>query len=209
MRLEKKLLAQGITPICGVDEAGRGPLAGPVVAAAVILPEDKIPRGLHDSKKLTREAREALYPLIMERCEVGVGIAEVARIDRDNIFQASMWAMVQAVKALGRVPRHCLIDGNHVPKLLQLPGEAIVGGDAKCRSIAAASIVAKVMRDRIMRELAQEYPGYGFETHKGYATPQHLEALSRLGPCPIHRRSFAPVAAFFPAMPEPVQKELF
>jgi ribonuclease HII len=198
LRHEKALHAQGILPVCGVDEAGRGPLAGPVVAAAVILTPGKIPRGLNDSKQLTHEQREALFPRILERAVVGIGIADVARIDRDNIFQAAMWAMVQAVKALEIQPRRCLIDGNHVPKLLMLPGEAIVGGDAKSLSIAAASIIAKVTRDRMMVEYADLHPGYGFETHKGYGTPQHLEALTKLGPCPIHRRSFAPVAKFFP-----------
>lgn len=196
-RVEKRLHAQGITPVCGVDEAGRGPLAGPVVAAAVILTPGKIPRGLHDSKKLTHEQREALFPFILEQAIVGIGIADVARIDRDNIFQATMWAMVEAVKALEVEPRCCLIDGNHIPKLLMLPGEAIVGGDAKSLSIAAASVVAKVTRDRMMLEYADLHPGYGFEGHKGYGTPQHLTALANLGPCPIHRRSFAPVAKFF------------
>lgn len=209
LRHERKLIASGATPVCGVDEAGRGPLAGPVVAAAVILPQKKFPKGLHDSKQLSEEAREALFPAIMECAVVGIGIAEVARIDRDNIFQAAMWAMVQAVNALVPAPRHCLIDGNHVPKLLQLPAQAIVEGDAKSLSIAAASIIAKVTRDRMMRELAEAYPGYGFEAHKGYGTPQHLAALKKLGPCPIHRRSFAPVAAFFPAAPAPEQAELF
>lgn len=209
-RVEKRLHAQGINPVCGVDEAGRGPLAGPVVAAAVILTPGKIPRGLNDSKQLNHERREALYPLIMERAIVGIGIADVARIDRDNIFQAAMWAMVQAVKALGVEPGRCLIDGNHVPKLLMLPGEAIVEGDAKCLSIAAASIIAKVTRDRMMVELAETHPGYGFEAHKGYGTPQHLAELTRLGPCPIHRRSFAPVAKFYPdVMAVEVQEELF
>lgn len=209
-RIERCLHAQGISPVCGVDEAGRGPLAGPVVAAAVILTPGKIPRGLNDSKKLIHEDREALYPRILERAMVGIGIADVARIDRDNIFQATMWAMVQAVKALGVEPGHCLIDGNHVPKLLLLPGEAIVKGDAKCLSIAAASIIAKVTRDRMMMEYAETHPGYGFEGHKGYGTPQHLAALTRLGPCPIHRRSFAPVAKFFPdERVVEVQEELF
>ena len=197
LRHEKALHAQGITPVCGVDEAGRGPLAGPVVAAAVILTPGKIPRGLYDSKQLTHDQREALFPRIMERAIVGIGIADVARIDRDNIFQAAMWAMVQAVKALEVQPRRCLIDGNHVPKLLMLPGEAIVKGDAKSLSIAAASVVAKVTRDRIMLALADTHPGYGFESHKGYGTPQHLAALASLGPCPIHRKSFAPIAKFF------------
>jgi ribonuclease HII len=208
-RFEKKLHAQGISPVCGVDEAGRGPLAGPVVAAAVILTPGRVPKGLNDSKQLTGLQREALYTEIMARAVVGVGIAEVSRIDRDNIFQAAMWAMVQAVQALAVAPRHCLIDGNRLPKLLQLPAMAIVEGDAKSLSIAAASIVAKVTRDAMMAELALAHPGYGFEAHKGYATPQHLQALQTLGPCPIHRRSFGPVAAFFPPAPEPVQVDMF
>jgi ribonuclease HII len=179
-------------PICGVDEAGRGPWAGPVVAAAVILDPDAIPPGISDSKVLDADARELLYPRIMESAEVGVGIAEVDRIDRDNILHATMWAMSQAVAALMRTPRLALIDGNRAP-LLACETRTIVKGDARCLSIAAASIIAKVTRDRLMIALAREVPGYGFERHKGYGTPEHTEALARLGVTPYHRRSFKPV----------------
>ena len=200
-RHERELMRAGIAPVCGVDEAGRGPLAGPVVAAAVILDAKRLPKGLDDSKALSEAAREALFPEIMASAHVGVGIADVARIGRDNIFHAAMWAMAEAVKALAPEPAHCLIDGNHVPKLLTRPATAIVKGDAQSLSIAAASIIAKVTRDRMMDELALAHPGYGFEQHKGYATPFHLAQLERLGPCPIHRRGFAPVAKFFTGPP--------
>jgi ribonuclease HII len=182
-------------PVAGIDEAGRGPLAGPVVAAAVILSEKRRPRGIRDSKMLLPEAREELFCKIMGCAAVGVGIADVERIDRDNILRASLWAMTQAVRALGVVPAFALVDGNMLPEL-DCPGEAIVDGDALCVSIAAASIIAKVTRDRIMRELAVEFPRYGFEQHKGYCTEAHLAALKDLGPTPHHRRSFAPVAGW-------------
>jgi ribonuclease HII len=190
---EKELACRQCVPVCGIDEAGRGPLAGPVVAAAVILHEKRRPRGIRDSKMLTPEAREELYPRIMASACVGVGIADVERIDRDNILRASLWAMTQAVRALGTRPAFALVDGNMLPEL-DCPGEAIVDGDALCVSIAAASIIAKVIRDRIMTELAREYPLYGFERHKGYCTDAHLVALREYGPTPYHRRSFAPVA---------------
>ncbi len=179
-------------PICGVDEAGRGPWAGPVVAAAVILDPTAIPPGIADSKVLDADARERLYPRIMESSRVGVGIAQVDRIDRDNILHATMWAMQQAIAGLPQLPRLALIDGNRSP-LLKCETRAIVKGDAKCLSIAAASIIAKVTRDRLMIELGRELPGYGFERHKGYGTPEHSEALARLGVTPYHRRSFKPV----------------
>ena len=179
-------------PICGVDEAGRGPWAGPVVAAAVILDPANIPPGIADSKMLDADARELLYPRIVESSEVGVGIADVHRIDRDNILHATMWAMQQAVAGLARFPRLALIDGNRTP-LLKCEARAIVKGDARCLSIAAASIIAKVTRDRMMIALGREMPGYGFERHKGYGTPEHSEALARLGVTPYHRRSFKPV----------------
>lgn len=179
-------------PICGVDEAGRGPWAGPVVAAAVILDPGNIPPGIADSKALDADARERIYPRIVESAVVGVGIADVERIDRDNILHATMWAMQQAVAQLPSVPRLALIDGNRAP-LLRCEARAIVKGDARCLSIAAASIIAKVSRDRLMIALGREWPDYGFERHKGYGTPEHAEALARLGVTPYHRRSFKPV----------------
>jgi ribonuclease HII len=192
---EKELACRQCVPVCGIDEAGRGPLAGPVVAAAVILSEKRRPRGIRDSKMLTPEAREYLYPRIIATAAVGVGIADVERIDRDNILRASLWAMTQAVRALGILPAFALVDGHMLPEL-DCPGQAIIDGDALCVSIAAASIIAKVTRDRIMTELACEFPLYGFERHKGYCTDAHLAALKDYGPCPHHRRSFAPVAAW-------------
>ncbi len=179
-------------PICGVDEAGRGPWAGPVVAAAVVLDPDNIPAGIADSKALDAEAREALYPRIMATAQVGVGIADVHRIDRDNILNATLWAMAEAVTALSSSPRLALIDGNKAPRLT-CQTRTIVKGDAKCLSIAAASIIAKVTRDRLMIANARTYPGYGFESHKGYGTPEHRLAIDRLGVTDIHRRSFKPV----------------
>ena len=190
---ERELAQRQCTPVCGIDEAGRGPLAGPVVAAAVILDEKRRPRGIRDSKMLTPEAREELYGRIMKSAAVGIGIADVERIDRDNILRAALWAMSEAVRALATRPVFALVDGNMLPEL-DCEGAAIVDGDALCVSIAAASIIAKVTRDRIMRELAAQYPHYGFEQHKGYSTEGHLIALKGLGPTPHHRRSFAPVA---------------
>ena len=181
--------------ICGVDEAGRGPLAGPVVAAAVILNPQDIPTGLQDSKKLTEAKREALFPLIMEKAQVGVGIADAARIDTMNILQATLWAMEQAVSELNPAPNHCLIDGNRVPTGLKGRATALVKGDGRSLSIAAASIIAKVTRDRMMQAYALDFPHYGFDIHKGYGTAAHLAALRAHGPCPIHRNSFGPVAA--------------
>jgi ribonuclease HII len=180
-------------PVAGVDEAGRGPLAGPVVAAAVILDPANIPDGIADSKTLEPEVRRALYQLILSTSQVGVGVAGVDRIDADNILNASLWAMSVAVTELPSRPRLALIDGDKVPPRLKCASRAIVRGDAKCLSIAAASIVAKVTRDTIMIELARAYPGYGFERHKGYATPEHHAAIGRLGVTPHHRRSFKAV----------------
>ncbi len=191
---ETAILARGLMPVCGVDEAGRGPWAGPVVAAAVILNMNSLPRGLDDSKKLSPARREALFGEIMVSAVVGIGIAGVERIDRDNILQANHWAMQQAVAALATPPALALVDGNRAPPLL-CRVETIVAGDAQSLSIAAASIIAKVTRDRIMVALDGEYPGYGFASHKGYGTEAHQEALVRLGPCIHHRRSFAPVRA--------------
>jgi ribonuclease HII len=186
--------ARGLVRIAGVDEAGRGPIAGPVVAAAVVLDRTCVPYGLDDSKKLTPESRAALHDQILATAEVGIGIADVARIDTDNILAAAMWAMVRAVAGLARPPDLALIDGNRLPRLPVL-AEALVGGDATSASIAAASIVAKVTRDRLMDGLARDFPTYGFERHRGYATAAHLAALRSAGPCPQHRRSFAPVRA--------------
>lgn len=182
----------GCWPVAGVDEAGRGPWAGPVVAAAVILDPDKIPANIDDSKVIDEEGRAFLFNRITKVAEVGVGIADVARIDRDNILQATMWAMGEAVAQLTVKPKLVLVDGNKTPRL-EVPARSIVKGDAKCLSIAAASIIAKVTRDRIMIAMAREYPGYGFEKHKGYGTPEHQATIARLGVSPLHRRSFKPV----------------
>ena len=190
--LERAEHALGRAPVAGVDEAGRGPWAGPVVAAAVILDPDAIPRGIADSKVLMPEEREAIYARIRATARVGVGIADVDRIDRDNILNATMWAMREALAQLAPAPRLALIDGNRAPRLA-IEARTIVQGDARCLSIAAASIVAKVTRDRLMVDLARAFPGYGFERHKGYGTPEHHDALHRLGVSPHHRRSFKPV----------------
>lgn len=179
-------------PVAGVDEAGRGPLAGPVVAAAVILDPDNIPPGIADSKALEPEVREELFAQIMVTSKVGVGVASVARIDKHNILNATLWAMRQAVRQLDPKPRVALVDGNRPPKL-PCDTQCIVQGDAKCLSIAAASIIAKVTRDRMMVELGRAFPGYGFERHKGYSTPEHFAAIDRLGVTRHHRRSFRPV----------------
>jgi ribonuclease HII len=182
-------------PLAGVDEAGCAPLAGPVIAAACILDRGKFPRGIDDSKNLPLEKREALYERLMKSAVAwGVGIASVEEIDQINIYWARMLAMSRAVEALGMEPAWVLVDGNACPKW-QRPSKAIVDGDAKCRSIAAASIIAKVTRDRIMAEYALEYPGYGWETNRGYGTPEHWRALHALGPTPLHRRSFPRVRA--------------
>ncbi len=180
-------------PSVGVDEAGRGPLAGPVVAAAVILDRRRVPRGIDDSKKLGEDARETLYERIVRAHGWGVGVVEVEEIDRINIYHATMLAMTRAVDALGIEPGMVLVDGNALPKW-RYPARAIVSGDALSRSIAAASIVAKVTRDRMMREYDLAHPGYGWRQNKGYGTAEHRAALLELGPTPLHRRSFAPVA---------------
>jgi ribonuclease HII len=179
-------------PVAGVDEAGCAPLAGPVVAAAVVLDRNHFPRGIDDSKALPAAVREAICARLYKVALVGVGIASAEEIDQLNIFWARMLAMVRAVDALGIDPAMVLVDGNRCPNW-ERPSVAIVAGDSKCRSIAAASIVAKVTRDRIMAEHARAHPGYGWERNKGYPTPEHVEALGRLGPTPLHRRSFAPV----------------
>ncbi|PWG02071.1 ribonuclease HII [Sphingosinicella humi] len=179
-------------PLAGVDEAGCAPLAGPVVAAAVVLDRTRFPRGIDDSKALPPATREAIYLKLRETARIGVGIASVEEIDSLNIYWARMLAMARAVEALGFDPAWVLVDGNACPRW-ERPSKAIVGGDARCRSIAAASIVAKVTRDRLMADYAREHPGYGWESNKGYGTPQHQRALAELGPTPLHRRSFAPV----------------
>jgi ribonuclease HII len=203
---ERRAMKRGIFPVAGCDEAGRGPLAGPVVAAAVILNPKKIPRGLNDSKKLTPMVREALYLKICASAEVAVAFGSTSRIDRDNILQASLWALARAVRALPMRPRLVFVDGNQKIDC-GCDCETVVSGDALVLSIAAASIVAKVTRDRLMARLGLSHPGYGFERHMGYSVPEHFAALSRLGPTIHHRRSFAPVAAAF-ADPAMVVEEL-
>lgn len=186
--------------VAGLDEAGRGSLAGPVYAAAVILQKGHGIRGLDDSKKLKPAEREKLFDRIQKRAVAfAVARAELEEIDRLNILHASMLAMRRAVEALQPAPLHCLVDGDRLPPGLPCSGEAVIGGDGLHASIMAASILAKVARDREMRRLDEEYPGYGFAQHKGYGTPDHLAALRRLGVCPLHRMSFAPCA----------QRELF
>src|SRR6266571_736533 len=191
-RRERSALKRGIWPVAGCDEAGRGPLAGPVVAAAVILDPQRVPRGLDDSKKLDRATREKLYAKICACAEVAVAMAPPARIDRDNILRASLWALARAVVALPARPKLVFVDGRDRIEC-GCDCEAVIRGDAIIASIAAASIVAKVTRDRLMARLAQIHPGYGFERHMGYAVPEHIEALARLGPTIHHRQSFAPV----------------
>ena len=193
--LEASLRARGLLMIAGVDEAGRGPLAGPVSAAAVILPLRWRCKGLDDSKKLSPAVRERLYLKITgdERVKWCVAFAEVEEIDRINILRATHQAMARAVRGLAAEIHHCLIDGLRVPDF-PWAHDGGVKGDGISMSIAAASVVAKVSRDRLMCEMAQEFPDYGFESHMGYGTPRHLEALQRHGPCRIHRRSFQPVA---------------
>ena len=205
-RRERALIKRGVWPVAGCDEAGRGPLAGPVVAAAVVLDPRRIPKGMDDSKRLTAERREELFEEICATASFAVAFASPARIDRDNILRASLWALMRAVQSLPEAPRHVFVDGRD--KLnVSCDCAAVIGGDGLVLSIAAASIVAKVTRDRLMCALAQDCPGYGFEQHKGYAVPEHLAALSRLGPSVHHRRFFAPVVAarekHYPSVVEP------
>ena len=184
--------------IAGVDEAGRGPLAGPVLVAAVILDPARVIVGLADSKCLSAPRREALELLILRDALAWAVVAvEVEEIDRINILQATLVGMQRALESLSMMPMLALIDGNQLPRELPCPARTIVGGDASEPAISAASILAKVHRDRMMRSLDPQYPGYGFAQHKGYSCPSHLAALQRLGPCAIHRRSFAPVRACF------------
>ncbi|MGO9604056.1 MAG: ribonuclease HII [Candidatus Binataceae bacterium] len=195
LRYERKLWRAGIEAVAGVDEAGVGPMAGPVVAAAVIFAPETYIKGVHDSKQLLAEKREELIGIIRSRAlAIGIGVAQVDEIDRLNIYWATMRASERALIALGQTPGHILVDGRKIPGLA-LPQTRIVGGDRKSFCIAAASIVAKVTRDRMMLEYDASYPGYGFARHKGYCTSDHLQTLDQLGPSPIHRRSFAPVAA--------------
>ncbi len=195
LRYERRLWKEGIEAVAGVDEVGVGPMAGPVVAAAVLFAPEIFIKGVRDSKQLAPERREELYPIILERAlAVGLGMADVGEIDRLNIYRASVTACARAVMTLARTPQHVLVDGRRNPELT-LPQTAIVGGDRKSFCVAAASIVAKVVRDRMMRHYHERFPEYGFAGHKGYCTAEHLAALERLGPSPIHRRSFAPVIA--------------
>ena len=187
---EHQLREKGYTAICGVDEAGRGPLAGPVCAAAVILPMDLAIPGLNDSKKLTEKKREELYPIICEQAVAyGIAFADHKEIDSVNILQATFLAMERAIAQLKGKEDFALIDGNR-EKDFGLPVQTLIKGDSRSANIAAASVLAKVTRDRYMLEMAKEYPGYGFEIHKGYGTKAHYDALTRLGPCSIHRMSF-------------------
>ena len=190
---ECRLIGLGANVIAGVDEVGRGPLAGPVTAAAVILDTGNIPEGLDDSKKLTAKKRDRLFEEIHDKAQVSIAHASVDEIDELNILRASHLAMCRAIEGLSLVPGHALIDGNMIPRGLRIPATTLVKGDSRSLSIAAASIVAKVMRDRIMVDLAQQHPGYGWEKNAGYGTKQHMEALQTLGITPQHRRSFKPV----------------
>lgn len=188
--IENARYSDEIRCICGVDEAGRGPLAGPVYAAAVILPRGLVIEGLNDSKKLTEKRREALYDVIIEQAVAyGIGSADEKEIDEINILQATFLAMRRAIAQLNVRPDLALIDGNRESDF-GVPAETVIGGDGRSANIAAASILAKVTRDRVMLEYARQYPQYGFDVHKGYGTKRHYEALREYGPCPIHRQSF-------------------
>lgn len=194
LHYEKQLWQAGLTRVAGVDEAGRGPLAGPVVAAAVVFaPGEKI-SGVDDSKKLTHAERLALYPEIIAKCrDYGVGLVGAGEIDELNILQASLFAMRKALLAMKEPAEHVLVDGRTRLKI-ETPQTAIIQGDALSFTIGAASIIAKVVRDLVMEHYHRQFPGYGFDAHKGYPTAQHLDALKTLGPCAIHRRSFRPRA---------------
>lgn len=188
--LENEIYDGGVGVICGVDEAGRGPLAGPVCAAAVILPRGLVIEGLNDSKKLGEKKREELYPVIIEKAiSYGIAFATVEEIEEHNILEATFIAMNRAISQLSPVPGLALIDGNRNSGI-ELPSRCVIGGDGKCADIAAASILAKVTRDRYMYEMAKLYPEYGFEKHKGYGTKAHYAAIRSHGPSPIHRMSF-------------------
>lgn len=191
--LEERVRKRGLWPVAGTDEAGRGPLAGPVVAAAVILNPDAIPLGLNDSKKLSAARREALYEEILATATVSIAASGAAHIDRRDIRKASLDAMRRAVAGLALTPAHVLCDGRDVPDGLLCGGSAVIKGDARSLSIAAASIVAKVMRDRMMDRAAKVFPHYGFDAHAGYGTKVHLTAIANHGPCALHRMSFRPL----------------
>jgi len=189
---EQDLRARGLWPIAGVDEVGRGPLAGPVMAAAVILDPTDLPLGLDDSKKLSAKKRESLfYEITTKALDISIASASAEEIDAINIRQATHLAMRRALNALALKPAYVLVDGNDLPRDLPCPGETLVKGDARSLSIAAASIIAKVTRDRLMANYARHYPAYGFECHAGYGTKAHLAAIKANGPCPVHRLSFA------------------
>jgi len=196
---ERALMAAGFNDICGVDEAGRGPLAGPVLVCALILDPKNIPSGLDDSKKLSASKREYLFEQILATASFSIVSAPPQIIAELNILGATLWAMAGALRALCPRPGMALIDGRDVPKNLPCPGEAMVRGDGRSLSIAAASIVAKVVRDRCCQTMHADVPEYGFAAHKGYGTRRHLEALKKLGPCQFHRQDFAPVAALLNA----------
>ncbi len=191
---EQALINDGIVPIAGIDEAGRGPWAGPVVAAAVILDPSAIPDGLNDSKKLSSQRREQLFEQLKAHAQIGIGIGDVERIDRDNILRATFWAMEQALENLPRSPAHVLVDGRQLPHL-PCPGTALIKGDGRSLSIAAASICAKVTRDKIMCDLADQFPDYGWERNMGYGTKAHQSGLAQFGVTQHHRRSFKPLRA--------------
>ncbi|WP_299349502.1 ribonuclease HII [uncultured Shimia sp.] len=190
---EAHAISRGAARVAGVDEVGRGPIAGPVTAAAVVLDPKNIPEGLNDSKALSAKKRDALYDLIFDLADVSIAHASVEEIDEINILRASHLAMERAVAGLSKASDHLLIDGNMIPRGLTISSEAIIKGDGKSVSISAASIVAKVCRDRIMWDLAQQFPGYGWETNAGYPSKSHKAALQNLGVTPHHRRSFKPV----------------
>lgn len=190
LEFEKEALAKGYKAVCGVDEAGRGPLAGPVCAAAVILPEGVVIDGVNDSKKLSEKKRESLFDVIREQTlAYSIAYATVDEIEEINILNATMLAMRRAIDGLNVKADYAMIDGNRLPRL-DIDGECIVKGDAKSMSIACASILAKVSRDRLLYKYAEEYPMYGFDKHKGYGTAAHREAILKYGPCPYHRKSF-------------------
>jgi ribonuclease HII len=190
---ERLATLQGARRIVGVDEVGRGPLCGPVTVAAVWLDPATIPHGLADSKRLSARARAQMFDTIMADADVGIGHASAAEIDQINILQATYLAMQRAIAALGVPPDHLLIDGNRLPRDLPCPAQAVIKGDGRVLSIAAASIIAKVTRDRIMADLDQRYPGYGWAENAGYPTKRHKNAIADLGVTPEHRRSFAPI----------------
>ncbi|MFK7763559.1 MAG: ribonuclease HII [Roseobacter sp.] len=191
--MEREAMAAGVLRVAGVDEVGRGPLAGPVTAAAVILNPEQIPEGLNDSKQLSIKRRIALAEILVDCATVSVGHASVEEIEQHNILRASHFAMQRAIAGLPIQPDLVLIDGSMIPRGLNLPAQPVVKGDTRCLSISAASIVAKIARDRIMVDLAQQHPGYGWETNMGYGSKSHISALQNLGVTPHHRRTFKPV----------------